>query len=152
MADRVYMEDSVINSVIANLDEKDILKIYSEGRHPKTFTFAMALGAGIGERTPLNGKTKGWLQYSAINNSDSENRSYATSLALNEFRKEGQDNLVSEEDNIFSIATEYANAGFKMIHEMIPDFDNYDEDDFIYQLIAMMDDKYEEIQDMTTEE
>ncbi len=147
MADRVYMEDAMINSVISGLDEKNVLCLNSEGKHPMTFTFAMALGAGAGEKRPLQGKNKGWLQYSAINNSDPNNRSYATSLALNEFRKKGQDNLVSEEEQIFGVATEFANAGFHIIQEMVPDFDEYDEDDFVYQLIAMMDDKYEEIVD-----
>lgn len=67
-------------------------------------------------------------------------------LALNELRKIKQDNLISEEDNIFDITSEFANSGFMIIQDMV-DFDDYDEDedDFVQQLIAIMDEKYEAI-------
>ena len=146
MADRLANETELVDSVVRNgLDRVDALQLNHDGkRHPVTFTFAMALGAGMGKRTPTQ-KATSWLQYSAINNSDSENRSFATSIALSELRKTSEENLISQDDTVFKIAAEYANTGFSKIKEMIPDFDNYDEDDFVLQLIEMMDEKYEEI-------
>ena len=48
-------------------------------------------------------------------------------------------------DAIYGIAAEFANSGFAKIRELIPDFDEYDEDDFVQQLIALMDEKYDQI-------
>ncbi len=56
--------------------------------------------------------------------------------------------MLSDDDTIYGIAAEYANSGFSKIAEMIPNFDEYDEDDFVQQLIALMDDKYDEITSM----
>lgn len=146
MADRLSNEAELYENIVKNgLDKVDALKINHDGKsHPKTFTFAMALGAGAGIRKPTK-KRAAWLQYSAIRNSDTENSSYATSVALKDLRENGEDNLISNEDDIYGIASEYANAGFEMIRDMVPDFNNYDEDDFIQQLIALMDEKYEKI-------
>ncbi len=146
MADRLANEKDLVEKVVQDgLDRVDALQINHDGKsHPKTFIFAMALGAGIGERVATV-KRNAWLQYSAINNSDSENRSFAISLALNELRNSGEDNLVSDDDAIYGIAAEFANSGFAKIREMIPDFDEYDEDDFVQQLIALMDEKFDQI-------
>lgn len=43
------------------------------------------------------------------------------------------------------IAAEYANSGFAKIRDMIPDFDEYDEDDFVQQLISLMDEKFDSL-------
>ena len=146
MADRLANEKELVENVVRDgLDKVDALQLNHDGKsHPVTFTFAMALGAGIGEKTQTQ-KASAWLQYSAINNSDSENRSFATSLALSELRKTSEENLLSQDDMIFGIAAEYANTGFAKIREMIPNFDEYDEDDFVLQLIELMDEKYDEI-------
>ena len=145
MADRISLENTIIDNIADKMDDVHMLNLNPDNKsHPKTFTFAMAMGAGAGERTPSGSSKRGWLQYSAIKNSSSENLSYATSLALEELRKTGQDNLVSDDDELFGIATEYANSGFKIISDMV-DFNEYDEDDFVQQLIALMDDKYDEI-------
>ncbi len=146
MADRLANEKELVEKVVQEgLDRVDALQINHDGKsHPKTFVFAMALGAGLGERVPTI-KRNAWLQYSALNNSDSENRAYAISLALNELRNTGEDNMVSDDDTIYGIAAEYANSGFAKIREMIPDFDEYDEDDFVQQLIALMDEKYDSL-------
>jgi len=146
VADRLSNETELYESVVKNgLDKVDALKLNHDNKsHPKTFTFAMALGASTGIRKPTKKRTA-WLQYSAINNSDTENSSYAASVALKDLRENGEDNLITNDDDVFGIASEYANTGFEMIREMVPDFDKYDEDDFIQQLIALMDEKYEEI-------
>ena len=146
MADRLANEKELVEKVVQDgLDRVDALQINHDGKsHPKTFVFAMALGAGFGERVTTI-KRNAWLQYSALNNSDSENRSYAISLALNELRKSGEDNMVSDDDTIYGISAEFANSGLSLIREMIPDFDQYDEDDFVQQLIALMDEKYDSI-------
>jgi len=146
MADRLSNEKEFVEGIVQNgLDKVDALQINHDGKsHPKTFIFAMALGAGIGNPVATV-KRSAWLQYSALNNSDSENRAYAISLALNDLRKNSQDNMLSDDDTVYGIAAEYANTGLAKIGEMIPDFDEYDEDDFVQQLIALMDEKYEEI-------
>lgn len=146
MADRLANEKELVEKVIQDgLDRVDALRINHDNKsHPKTFIFAMALGAGIAEKVPTN-KRVTWLQYSAINNSETENRAYAISLALQELREKGEDNMVADDDTIFGIASEYANAGLIKIKEMIPNFDEYDEDDFVQQLITLMDEKYDEI-------
>ena len=145
MADRLSNESELVDSVIQNgMDKVDALGFNHEGRHPRTFCFAMALGAGLDKRVPSVKRTA-WLQYSAINNADSEIRSYALSLAINELRKTQEDNLMTDDDTVYGIAAEYANAGLERIREMVPDFADYDEDDFVQQLIELMDAKYDDI-------
>ena len=146
MADRLANEKELVEKVVQDgLDRVDALQINHDGKsHPKTFLFAMALGASLGKRVPTE-KRNAWLQYSAINNSDSEIRSYAISLALNELRNTKEDNLVTDDDTIFGIAAEFANTGLAKIRDMIPNFDEYDEGDFIQQLVALMDEKIDSI-------
>ncbi len=147
MADRVANEKELVEKVVQDgMDRVDALQINHDNKsHPKTFVFAMALGAGLGERVPTVKKNQ-WLQYSALNNSDSENRAFAISLALNELKNSGEDNLISDDDTVYGIAAEYVNRGLEKIQEMIPDFDEYDEDDFIQQLIILMDEMYDNLQ------
>ena len=40
---------------------------------------------------------------------------------------------------VYGIAEEYANTGFEIIKQMIPNFDKYDEEEFEFALIEMMD-------------
>lgn len=144
--DRLANDADLVQNVVQNgIDEVDALRLYHDGKHPKVFSFAMALGAGLEKRDTIAKSKNNWLQYSALNNGDSEIRSYAVSLALFELRKSQEDNLMNKDEEIYTIAAEYANTGFKKIKEMIPDFTKYDEDDFVQQLIEMMDEKYYEI-------
>ena len=67
-------------------------------------------------------------------------------MALRNLRKEGKDNLINDKKEVFKIAEEYANTGFKVLTErLLPASpDHYDEDTFEMELNQMMDEKYEE--------
>lgn len=69
------------------------------------------------------------------------------SVTLRDLRKEGKDNLINDKKEVFKIAEEYANTGFKVLTErVLPALpDHYDEDTFEMELIQMMDEKYAEI-------
>ena len=148
MADRVFNHEELVTTVVQNgLDRIDALQINHDHKsHPKTFLFALALGAAEKKRIPNNAAKKlAWVQYSAFNNADTEILSMIKSVALSELRKEKKDNLITDEDLTYEIAAEYVNTGLTKIKEMIPDFDEYDDFDFALQLIEMMDEKIAEI-------
>ena len=139
--DRQYQE----NLVRGYMDMVDTLMIKSKGERIDGFMLALALGVREGYRTPSKNSL------GVINETAAKGRDYALpfiySVALRDLRSEGKDNLINDKREVFKIAEEYANTGFKVLTErMLPNSrDDYDEDVFEMELIQMMDEKYEEI-------
>ena len=97
---------------------------------------ALALGLERGVRTPLKNK-KDLIRQTSCSSSD---LSMLRSAALYDLEKEGKENLINDDTVVFSIVQEYANTGFHIIaEELIPDFNDYDEDTFYMQLIDKAD-------------
>lgn len=55
------------------------------------------------------------------------------------------ENEITDTEVVFGIAEAYANTGFKIISEMIPDFSKYDEEIFVYELLDKIDTKMDEL-------
>ena len=145
MADRFSADKKYTEGLAkGKIQEVKMLKFNTE-RNTQTmvYIFAMALGVKEGKRTPST-KKEGLILESSFRNQDLA-MSFVYSLAIQELRKEGRENEINNTDVVYQIAEEYANTGFKMIEDMIPDFKEYDEEDFENELILMMDEIYDEI-------
>lgn len=138
-ADKQYVVDLVQNDI----DNSDALNFKSSGERADIYLFAIALGVNEGYQTSSNSR-QGFILESAVRTKPNF-MSFIYSIALNELRKSNQENKINDKDIVFGIAEGYANTGFKVMREMIPDFDNYDEELFTAMLIKKMDDKYAEI-------
>lgn len=145
MADRLSVDRQYVENLIkTDIDKVDVLNFKSKGERTDIFLFAFALGVNAGKR--LKSKVKeGLVLESAVKGKDFA-MSFIYSVVIDELRKTGKENLISDKDMAYGIAEEYANAGFELIKEMIPDFSKYNEEEFVYSLIEMMDDKIEEIE------
>ena len=146
MADRLNIDKQYMDEVVRGyMDNVDLLKIKSKGDRIDGFMLALAIGVHEGYRTPSR------TSLGVINETAVRGRDYALpfiySVALKELRKEGKDNLINDKREVFKIAEEYANTGFKVLSERyLPQkIDDYKEDTFELDLIQMMDDKYTEI-------
>lgn len=146
MADRLYIDRQYQDNLVRGyMDVKDTLMIKSKGERIDGFMLAFALGVKEGYRTPSKSSL------GVINETAAKGRDYALpfiySVALRDLRSEGKDNLINDKKEVFKIAEEYANTGFKVLAErMLPGSpDDYDEEIFEMELIQMMDEKYEEI-------
>lgn len=136
MADRLYIGNQY-KDLIEDFDRVDLLNMKTNGERADVFMIALALGVNKGERTPSKAK-QGFILESVAKGKDSL-MSYIYSVAVDELRKSGQENQITDTNVVYGIAEEYANTGFEIIKQMIPDFDKYDEEEFEFALIEMMD-------------
>ena len=136
MADRLYIGNQY-KDMIDDFDKVDLLNMKTNGERADIFMIALALGVNKGERTPSKAKL-GFILESVARGKDSL-MSFIYSVAVDELRKSGQENQITDTNVVYGIAEEYANTGFEIIKQMIPDFDKYDEEEFMFALIEMMD-------------
>lgn len=145
MADRLKIDNKYIEGFIKEKgDALDILKLKSDGERTDYFMLALALGVNDGHRTPSQHGV-GLILESVVRGKEFA-MSFIYSIALQELLKEGRERDISDKDIVYGIAEEYANTGFKILDEMIPENSKYDEETFMYQLIGLMDEKYASIQ------
>lgn len=136
MADRLYIGNQYKN-LIEDFDKVDLLNMKTNGERADMFMIALALGVNKGERTPSKAKL-GFVLENVAKGKDSL-MSFIYSVAVDELRKSGQENQITDTNVVYSIAEEYANTGFEVINQVIPDFNKYDEEEFMFALIEMMD-------------
>lgn len=136
MADRLSI-GTQYEKMIEEIDSVDMLNLKTNGGRADIFIIAMALGVNKGIRTQSKAK-HGFILETSAKNKDSF-MSFIYSVAVDELRKNGQENQIVDNNVVYNIAEEYANTGFEIIKEMIPDFSKYDEEDFEFELIEMMD-------------
>lgn len=136
MADRLYIGNQY-KDLIEDFDRVDLLNMKTNGERADIFMIALALGVNKGERTPSKAKL-GFILESVARGKDSL-MSFIYSVAVDELRKNGQENQITDTNVVYGIAEEYANTGFEIIKQMIPDFKKYDEEEFMFALIEMMD-------------
>lgn len=136
MADRLSIGTQYGN-VIDFIDKKNVLYLKSNGERADIFMIALALGVNKGERTSSKAK-QGFVLENVAKGKDSL-MSFIYSVAVDELRKSGQENQITDTNVVYGIAEEYANTGFEIIKQMIPNFDKYDEEEFDFALIEMMD-------------
>lgn len=136
MADRLSI-GAEYKSIIDEIDNADLLNLKTNGERSDIFMIALALGVNKGVRT--KSKTKlGFILESAARGKDSF-MSFIYSIAVDELRKDKQENLITDTNIVYGIAEEYANTGFEVIKSMIPNFDKYDKEEFEFSLIEIMD-------------
>lgn len=144
MADRLSVDRQYVDDLIkTKIDKVDMLGFKSNGERMDIYLLAFALGVNAGKRKKTKAK-EGLVLESAAKGKDSA-MSFIYSAAIDELRKTDEENKISDTDLVYGIVEEYANAGFEIIEEMIPDFSKYNEEEFVFQLIEMMDEKVEDI-------
>lgn len=136
MADRLSIGEEY-KPLIYDIDKVDLLNLKSNGERSDLFMIALALGVNKGVRT-LSKVKHGFILESAAKGKDSL-MSFIYSIAVEELRKEKQENLITDTNIVYGIAEEYANTGFEVIKSMIPDFSKYDEEEYEFTLIEIMD-------------
>jgi len=140
MADRFKVDNKYIEGFIKSKgDSLDVLKLKSEGERTDYFMLAFALGVNAGYRTPSQHGV-GLVQDHVVRGKRDYSMSIIYSVALQELIKENRERDINDTDIVYEIAEEYANTGFKILEEKIPDIKKYDEEAFMYELIALMDD------------
>lgn len=145
MADRLKIDNKHIEGFIKDKgDALDMLKLKSDGERTDYFMLALALGVNEGYRTPSQHGV-GLILESVVRGKEFA-MSFIYSIALQELLKNGREKDINDKDIVYGIAEEYANTGFKVLEEMIPDNTKYDEEAFMYQLIGIMDEKVEMIE------
>ncbi len=146
MADRLSIDNKHIEKLIkTDIDGKDMLYFKSDGERIDLFMFALALGVNEGKRTPSKAK-KGFIQESAAKGKELA-MSFVYSLALDELRKEGKENQITDKKTVYTIAEEYANTGFNRIKELVPDFSKYTHENLVDKLVEIMNEKYQQIKE-----
>ena len=136
MADRLSI-GTQYKDLIEDFDRVDLLNMKTNGERADIFMIALALGVNKGERTTSKSKL-GFILENSAKGKDSL-MSFIYSVAVDELRKSGQENQITDTNVVYGIAEEYANTGFEIIKQMIPDFNKYDEEEFMFALIEMMD-------------
>lgn len=136
MADRLSIGEEY-KPLIDKLDKVDLLNLKTNGDRSDLYMVLLALGVNKGERTPSK-KKYGFILETAAKGKDSL-MSFIYSIAVDELRKEKKENLIIDTNIVYGIAEEYANTGFEVIKSMIPDFSKYDEEEYEFTLIEIMD-------------
>lgn len=144
MADRLSVDRQYVDDLIKNkIDKVDLLGFKSNGERMDIYLLAFALGVNSGKRKKSKAKD-GLVLESAAKGKDLA-MSFIYSAAIDELRRTNEENRISDTGLVYGIAEEYANAGLEIIEEMVPDFSKYNEEEFVFKLIEMMDEKVEEI-------
>lgn len=144
MADRLSADRKYINELARkNIPDKDVLGLKSNGENMDIYMLAFALGVNAGYKTASEHK-EGFVLESAAKGKDLA-LSFIYSVALQDLLKEGKESSITNTDVVFGIAEGYANTGFKIITNMIPDFYKYDEEALIYEIIESLDKTIDEL-------
>lgn len=144
MADRLSADRKYINDLARNnIPEKDILGLKSNGENIDIYMLAFALGVKAGYRTDSEHK-EGFVLESAAKGKDLA-LSFIYSVALQDLLRAGRESEITDTDVVYGIAEGYVNTGFSLLENMIPDFNKYDEEAFIYEIIEKLDKEMEQL-------
>lgn len=141
-ADRQYVEGLIKEKI----DKVDMLNLKSNGERADIYMIALALGIDKGYRTKSKSK-EGLILESAARGKDLC-MSFIYSIAIDELRKTNEENKISETDVVYTIAEEYANTGFEVLESLVPDWNKYNEEELVFKLIEILDEKFEEINEI----
>lgn len=142
MTDRLSIDKCHLD-IINEFDKHDILNLKSMGDRSDIYMLAFSLGVHKGIRTPS--KVKHGLILESVAKGKDAMMSYIYSTAIDDLRKDNTENLITDTNIVYTIAEEYANTGFEVIKTLIPDFSKYNEDDFVFSLIDLIDETYDSI-------
>lgn len=140
MADRLSADKKYVNELVRkNIPDKDVLGLKSNGENTDIYMLAFALGVKEGYKTNSVHK-EGFILESAARGKDLV-LSFIYSVALQDLLKEGNESEITDTDIVYGIAEGYANTGFAVLSNMIPDFNKYDEEALIYEIIEKLDEE-----------
>lgn len=146
MADRLSADRKYINELARkNIPDKDVLGLKSNGENMDIYMLAFALGVNAGYKTASEHK-EGFVLESAAKGKDLA-LSFIYSVALQDLLKDGKESEITNTDVVYGIAEGYANTGFEIINNMIPNFTKYDEEVLIYQILEELDKEMQEIRE-----
>lgn len=144
MADRLSIDKKVNDTIISSIDKTKIMRLDKTSvDRIDLFLFAMAIGVKEGKRTPLTA-SHGFILESSFSKTVGP-MSGIYSLLVQEMRKNNEEEKISDKDEAFLVAQEYANTGFLKIGDWIKDLKNGDDDAVLWDLIDELDSKYEEL-------
>ena len=142
MADRLYIDKRINETIITKIDETHFLGLnVPDSDRLELFLFAMALGVKQGVRTPLSTK-HGFILEPSIKSVDGA-MSYLFSLLVDELKKINEEDKIDDKDYAFKVAEEYANTGFRIIDELMNK--EMDEESQKYGLLEELDEEFESI-------
>ena len=145
MADRLSADRKYINELARkNIPNKDVLGLKSIGENMDIYMLAFALGVKEGYKTNSEHK-EGFVLESAAKGKDLA-LSFIYSVALQDLLKEGRESEITNTDVVYGIAEGYANTGFAALSNMIPEFNKYDEEALIYEIIEDLDKEIKELE------
>lgn len=138
MIDRLSIEKNAKETIVARIDERRFLGLDNDSvEHIELFMFAAAVGIHMEVKTPLSSKL-GFIQATAIR---PEQMSAIFSVMVDEMRKANTEDKINDRDIAFGIMQEYANTGMTEIGKWMAETKDNDK---LWDLIADMDDMYEE--------
>lgn len=142
MADRLSIDKKVNDRIISSIDNLKFMRLDKNSiERIELFLFAMAVGVKLKKRTPLTVIHGFILESAFIKNPSVMSTIY--SLLVNEMRMCNNEEKISDKDEAFFVAQEYANTGFMEIESWI----KRTEDDgvILWELIEDLNEKYDEL-------
>ena len=137
---------ALLESVIENKVKKLNVLSLNEQDNCIAFMVFFALGVHEGVRTPL-GKVKGWVRPSSFrqNSFYSDNLALLNAVVLEELRKEGKENLITDRDLADKIIEESVTTGVHVIDELIPSVSDYNADLVTYEMLDRISEEYNKL-------
>ena len=130
-----------LESVIENKVKK--LNVFSLNDEDNCIAFMVFFSLGVheGVRTPL-GKVKGWVRPSSFSR---ENLALLDAVVLEELRKEGKENQITDRDLVYNIIEEYVNTGVHFIDKLIPSVSDYNAELVTYEMLDRISKEYDKL-------
>lgn len=135
--DEVLIEN-VINNKIKKLDVLGL----KHKNNCVIYMVCLALGVHKGLRTKSQ---KGSPGLARVDTFSKEDIAFINAVVLEELRKDGQENKITDDTLVNKIITEYVNTGLNIIDEMIPDPALYDSELVSYELLSIVSEEYERL-------
>lgn len=152
MADRVNIDKKLNAEIIkGKIDSKNVLGLGKKKNEDEDkveridiFLLAMALGANEGIKTPSS-STEGLIQENPIKNRPGA-MSYIYSLLARDLINQNNIKALDDKKLAFETVEQYANTGLIKLNEILDlNSSGYTDEDYIYKMLSLLDDKYEEI-------
>lgn len=138
MLDRLSISKKVDKEIIPSIDNNKLLGLdKTTSERIDLFLFAMALGIESGKKKELDQKVGVILAQSV----KPFQMSMIFSVLVDDLRKRNEIEKIGNQDEAFTVAQEYANAGFEEIQNML----EKNEDILLWQMINELDEKYDEL-------
>lgn len=138
MLDRLSISKKVDKEIIPSIDNNKLLGLdKSASERIDLFLFAMALGIKSDIKKELDQKV-GVIRAESMK---PFHMSMIFSVLVDDLRNRNEIEKIGDQDEAFTVAQEYANAGFEEIQNML----GKNEETLMWQIINILDEKYDEL-------